>query len=382
MEKVLIFLFSLFLLLSGPLNAASKQDLADLQRKAKEKEAELKKYKAQESMISREIQSLSKKEKQAERLSVKLMGDIQVVQTQRTKTIEHKALVEESLPMWRSLVAGEVSSFVIQKSLASKYYGSDEQEGIIIFSSVLQNHIAVLNRLEDDHKDVARKIETYQEKSQQLLAKKDKIETQKEAIKDTFKKKQEDLQDAHRLYEQSQKELKELKDSAEQLQKILKEAERQRAAAAKKAGTHASAATLNINKHSLPWPVSGKIISSFGKEYQKELKTWIFRDGLKISARNGEPVVTVADGNVIFAGEFRSYGNVVIVDHNGGFFTIYGFLSEIRVRRGQALHKGQIVGAAGKDTQGAAMGSGADAVYFEIRVGTTATDPEDWLETK
>jgi len=382
MEKVLIFLFSFFLLVSGPLNAASNQDLADLQRKAKEKEEELKKYKQQESLIAREIQSLTKKEKQTEKLSIKLLGDIEVIQNQRSKTIEHKALVEENLPMWKSVVKGEVTGFIIQKSLESKYYDSAETQNIAIFSAALQNHIIFLGKLKAESKEVEQKIESFKEKNQELLAKKDKLETQKEVIKDTFKKKQEDLQTTHQRYEQLQNELKELKASAQQMQKILKEAELKRAAAAKKAGTKVSAASLNINKNSLPWPVSGKIISKFGKEYQSELKTWIFRDGIKISAKQDEAVVSVAEGNVIFAGEFRSYGNVVIVDHKDGFFTIYGFLNEIRVRRNQLLHTGQILGTAGKDTQGSAMGSGSNAVYFEIRVGTTAIDPQDWLEIK
>jgi len=83
---------------------------------------------------------------------------------------------------------------------------------------------------------------------------------------------------------------------------------------------------------------------------------------------------------VIYAGPFRSYGNVVILDHGGGFFTIYGFLSDIKAEGGQQLNAGQVLGATGRDTQGSAMGSGADALYFEVRVGTTAQDPMQWLE--
>ncbi len=382
MEKVLIFFISFLFIFSGPLCAASKQELADLQRKAKEKEEELKKYRQQENLIAKEIQNLTKKEQQTEKLSIKLVGDIEVIQSQRSKTIEHKTLLEENLPMWQSVVRGELSGYVIQNALKSKYYDSEEEKNLAIFSSALQNHLMFVQKLKSETKETSQKIESFKEKSKELEAKKEKLETQKEVIKDTYKKKQEDLENTHRRNEQLQNEIKELKASAEQLEKILKEAERQRAAAAKKAGTKVSAATLNINKNSLPWPVSGKIISKFGKEYQHELKTWIFRDGIKISARVNEPVLGVDEGTVIFAGEFRSYGNVVILDHKGGFFTIYGFLSEIRVRRTQLLHKGQILGTAGKDTQGSGMGSGADAVYFEIRVGTTAIDPEDWLTAK
>jgi len=381
MEKVLAFLLS-FILIAGPLSAASRQDLAELQRKAKEKEEEMRKYKQQESQIAHEMQTLNTKEKATEKLTSKVAGDIKVIQTKRVKTIQQKELVEENIPMWKNLVRGELTNYIIQKSLESSYCASSEKETVAIFSAALQNHMLFLNKLTIANNQTAKKIETYKEKGQELVQKKDKLETQKEAIHSDFEKKQADYQTTHHRYQQLQSELRDIKESAAQLERILRAAEVKRAAAAKRAGKKVAAPALHIKKNSLHWPVSGTIISKFGKEYQSELKTWIFRDGIKISARAGESVTSAAEGTVIFAGEFRSYGNVVILEHKGGFFTIYGFLQEIRAHNGQTLHKGQIVGTAGKDTQGAAMGSGANAVYFEIRVGTIAIDPEDWLELK
>lgn len=382
MEKVLVFILSLLFIAAGPLNAASKSDLEELRRKAQEKEEQLRKYKAQESRLAGELNTLTKKEKQAELLSIRLSGDIKVFQTRRSKSLEHKALIEENLPMWQHVLAQESANYVIENMLASRYYESREITDEIVYAALLRTHMIFLKKLDSEVRETKEKIENFQEKNQQLLAQKDKVESQKESIKDNYQKKKEDLATAHELYEKAAKELKDLKASAEDLQNILKAAEVKRKAAAKKAGTTAAKAELGIRKNSLPWPVSGKIISSFGKEYQPQLKTWIFRDGIKIIARKDAPVLGVAEGSVIFAGEFRSYGNVVIVDHNGGFFTIYGFLSEIRVRQGQSVRAGQILGISGMDTQGAAMGSGENAVYFEIRAGTTASDPEIWLESK
>ena len=163
------------------------------------------------------------------------------------------------------------------------------------------------------------------------------------------------------------------------MQKLLQQAEEARKKQNKQQGKVTSKASINIAENSLIWPIKGKIISKFGKEYQAQLKTWIFRDGIKIAAKQGQPVMAVADGNVIFAGEFRSYGNVVIVDHGEGFFTIYGFLSKIQAEQGQKIIEGQIIGLVGQDTQGPGMGSNQSALYFEIRKGTAAQDPEIWL---
>ena len=82
---------------------------------------------------------------------------------------------------------------------------------------------------------------------------------------------------------------------------------------------------------------------------------------------------------MIYAGPFRSYGNVVIVDHNKGFFTIYGFLKEISASVGDKLPVQGVIGTAGQDTQ-SSSGTGKSAVYFEIRQGTTAVNPQEWLK--
>jgi septal ring factor EnvC (AmiA/AmiB activator) len=72
---------------------------------------------------------------------------------------------------------------------------------------------------------------------------------------------------------------------------------------------------------------------------------------------------------------------VVILDHGKGFFTIYGFLKEISVKVGDKVNEHGQVGLAGEDTQ-SSSGTGQNAVYFEIRQGTTAVDPQDWLIKK
>ena len=167
------------------------------------------------------------------------------------------------------------------------------------------------------------------------------------------------------------------------MEKLLKKAEKQRAAAEKKQGVQskpAPAKSLNIAQKSLLWPLNGQVISKFGKEYNNQLKTWIFREGIKISSLAGTPVKAVADGKVIFAGPFRSYGQVVIVDHGQGFFTIYGFLKDIKATMGQTIKANHIIGTCGYDTQGHAMGQGKSALYFEIRSGTQALDPLVYLK--
>ena len=179
------------------------------------------------------------------------------------------------------------------------------------------------------------------------------------------------------------KEIAELTKSAQELNKLMASFERKRTEAAKKSSgsqnTQTQGPKLSIPRHSLPWPVQGTVLSKFGKEYRADLNTYIFRDGIKIASVYGGPVRASAAGSVIYAGPFRSYGNVVIADHGKGFFTIYGFLKEISVSVGDKLETQGLVGTSGKDTQ-SSSGTGKNAVYFEIRQGTQAVDPLEWLK--
>jgi len=123
------------------------------------------------------------------------------------------------------------------------------------------------------------------------------------------------------------------------------------------------------------------VISRYGREEVPLLKTWIVREGIRIRTEGRVPVVPVMEGKVIYAGPFRTYGNVVIVDHEKGFFTIYGLLSRIDVAKGQAVGAAAQLGLAGEDTQAVSSGrrSAGSAVYFEIRKGDRALDPVKWL---
>jgi septal ring factor EnvC (AmiA/AmiB activator) len=136
-------------------------------------------------------------------------------------------------------------------------------------------------------------------------------------------------------------------------------------------------AVLDVPRHSLPWPAEGAVVSGFGREKDPELGTWTVRQGLTLATKSSAPVRPLAPGRVIFAGPFRSYGRVVIVDHGGGFFTVYGGLGEILKDKGAEALAGEPIARMGE----AKDGSGG-RLYLEIRRGTVALDPVAWLEKR
>ncbi|HTF32517.1 MAG TPA: M23 family metallopeptidase [Myxococcota bacterium] len=124
----------------------------------------------------------------------------------------------------------------------------------------------------------------------------------------------------------------------------------------------------------LPAPVAAPLVQRFGRVVDAEFRTETFHKGVDFAAQLGQPVHAVADGEVRYAGWFRGYGKLVIVDHGEQYFTVAGHLDEIRVQVGDALRAGDVIGTAGE------TGSlGGALLYFEIRRGSEALDPGEWL---
>ncbi len=124
-------------------------------------------------------------------------------------------------------------------------------------------------------------------------------------------------------------------------------------------------------------PVTAPIVRDFGRVVDSEFQTETFRSGVVFGAARGTPVLAVAAGRVRFAGWFRGYGKLVILDHGEGYFSVCGHLDAIAVEVGTPLPRGAMLGTVGET--GSLWGP---QLYFEIRRGGEALDPRDWLRKR
>lgn len=124
----------------------------------------------------------------------------------------------------------------------------------------------------------------------------------------------------------------------------------------------------------LPAPVEAPIVRGFGRQVDAQFLTEIFHRGIDFEAPRGTEVRAVAGGIVRFAGWFRGYGRMVILDHGERFFTVHGHLDELRAEVGDVVAAGQTIGTVG-DTGSLA----GPRLYFEVREGGKAVDPRAWL---
>lgn len=122
-------------------------------------------------------------------------------------------------------------------------------------------------------------------------------------------------------------------------------------------------------------PVEGTLALGFGEHLHPRFHTKTMQSGLLIMASGGAPVAAVADGKVVYADYYQSYGPMVILEHGGGWFTLYTHLLGIQVAKGQVLKAGEAVGAVGDTVDGPRLG-------FEIRHQAQPQDPQKWLKRK
>jgi septal ring factor EnvC (AmiA/AmiB activator) len=126
----------------------------------------------------------------------------------------------------------------------------------------------------------------------------------------------------------------------------------------------------------LPWPADGRVVGRFGRDRGSRFGTAIARNGVEIAVAAGTAVTAVHDGSVAFAGPFTGYGNLVILDHGGHAYTLYGYLSAIDVTKGAHVPETGRLGLAGNDPAGRA------GLYFEVRIDGKAEDPLQWLKPR
>lgn len=128
------------------------------------------------------------------------------------------------------------------------------------------------------------------------------------------------------------------------------------------------------NKKKVSWPMEGKIISKFGTVRHPKYNTKTLNNGIDIEGKKGDAIYAVYDGDVIYVDKFLGYGNVIMLDHGNGYYTLYAHLQEMNVILNQPVMAGEIIGTCG-DT-GSLSGP---ILHFEIRKDGKPLNPLNYL---
>ena len=123
-------------------------------------------------------------------------------------------------------------------------------------------------------------------------------------------------------------------------------------------------------KGKLNWPVDGKIVKSFGPQWNPKLNTTLDNPGIDISARSTLPVKSVFDGYVSTITFILGYGTTVIIDHNNNYFTVFTHLENLLISEDTLVREGQNIGYV----------SNENIIHFEIWGNNQKLDPQKWLK--
>jgi murein DD-endopeptidase MepM/ murein hydrolase activator NlpD len=120
---------------------------------------------------------------------------------------------------------------------------------------------------------------------------------------------------------------------------------------------------------SFRWPVRGRVIAGFGS------KNGTQNDGINLAVPEGTPIKAADDGVVAYAGnELKGYGNLVLIRHSNGYVSAYAHASELMVKRGDTIKRGQVIAHAGQTGNVT-----SPQLHFEIRKGSSPVDPTQYL---
>ncbi len=142
-------------------------------------------------------------------------------------------------------------------------------------------------------------------------------------------------------------------------------------------GPRPPAVGLGTLRGQLPWPTDGRVVAGFGRQVHPRFGTETFRRGVDIEADEGASIRAVYAGTVLYRGWLKGYGNLIILDHGTGYYTLYAHASELLVAEGDRVKAGQGIARVGET--GSLEGP---RLYFEVRYQGRPEDPEQWLRRR
>jgi len=175
------------------------------------------------------------------------------------------------------------------------------------------------------------------------------------------------------------------------IDKLLEEKERKEREARERAAKENAGKTVPPKEHTsvpaggyfaalrgkLPRPATGTIITKYGKGKDPKYDNPVYNKGIEIKAPLGSPIISVADGQVVYSDYFMGYGNLIIIDHGDSYYTVYAHAGTLIKKVGDRVKANEKI-ATGGDT-GSLKGP---TLYFEIRHHGNTADPEQWLAAK
>lgn len=375
-----------FVVLATPLvflgAAAVNNDLEGIKKKIESEKKDLSRLKVKESStidslgkIQGELEKRNNEIKLANAKLSSIAGELRVKQAEAERLADSAAarmtlLQKRAAALYRWQRAG--SPLVVLNGDLSLTRVMQRQHYL---AAALSFDRELLAKLEEETRQRMAVRHELSQKQEALAEQKKVLGDAQAAIRREAQKKQVLLSSLRREKETRLRALRQMEAAAERLEKMMEEIARRALARRRELPSAPTPGSgLQAMRGRLEWPVRGQISAPFGKFKHPEFTAEILRKGIDIEAPMGEEIKAVEKGRIVFADRFSGYGKMVIVDHGERYYTIYGHLSEILKRNGDAINRGEVLGRAGDSDSLAGA-----KLYFEIRKDGHSLDPVPWL---
>lgn len=379
----------------------SKDDLKKVEQEVLQQSLEHKKLQAQAIQINLELTNVSRE-------MIKAAKQIQNNEEKLSQMEKQLKLLEKDLAEAQSGFSKEddnlIKTLTALQSLALKPTESLLVQplspvDIIRSAMILRETVPYLeknaNRIREKLKDIASKKKRIEQQIVEISKQKKIMQAEHERMTSLVQKKN-NLRNAVEIKsERTKKNMDKLASQAQDLRDLLGKIEKQRLEKERKEAERRrkeeerrkleekqsddlikseQAAITNIAsgfakaKGSLPIPARGEIITHYGEQKVKG----VISKGITIATRSNAQVIAPFDGSVIFAGPFRGYGNMIIVEHSDGYLSLMSGLGNIDVELGQMLLAGEPIGQMPKQSNA--------ELYVEIRKNNQPINPTAWFK--
>jgi septal ring factor EnvC (AmiA/AmiB activator) len=387
----------------SPRTQESRERLREVQRELGREREKVREAGQKEAALARELARLEQDLKQKTQLLQDLEAKLRVSSQRIARLSQEIATTEARLTRTRTLLKRRLRAIYKQgqfgyvRMLLSAEDFSAAGRRFKYLSAVAAQDQRLMQTYSTMLADLSQKRTELERYKAEVADAKEKVATTRGQIAEEQRKRRVLLASVREEKAGHQAKIKELEVSAKDLQALIarlqSEEERQRRlsrAPARREGSRGEApggkeeapdirndGRFERLKGKLLWPAAGPLASTFGRQEHPRFRTVTFNRGIEIAAPEGKDIVAVAEGAVIYADWFKGYGRLIILDHGGGYFTLYAHASAILVRPGDAVSHGQVIGKVG-DT-GSLEGP---QLYFELRHKGKPQDPLAWLQPR
>jgi len=400
MMRLLKYIACVLVLVCGVIPAqetggqAERKQLEDVQQQIRKKRSILDKISGKERSLLDELRAIDKQLQEAQqqlaeyrRQVAENEQDLQKI-TKRISALKTKNAQNSTMLATRLRAIYKMGDLGYLGPLLSLSSKADTRQQLMYLQQLAADDKELLKQSESHIQAILKEQEALNQRKRDIVEAQQKIEQQSGEILAQQKQKTALLAGIQNDKQQHQKLIEELQRSAMQLDKMIQKFESFVPAATPQA-TSAPEQKVTIptdsnavvqaykqyfrsNKGKLLWPVQGQIFTKYGRIQIGD--TFTQYKGVDIRADLGTPFYAVFNGTIKFADWFDGYGNLIIVDHGGEFFTLYAHASEILVASGDVVESRQVLGKIG-DTDSVK----GPHLYFEIRSSGTPEDPQKWL---